>query len=61
MRNIKIMRLKNKKCKNCFHKLIYTYPDNSKLFWCFQWGIDPPNEVDPESKKCVKWIYDEEF
>ena len=54
------MRMKDKKCKNCFHKLVYTYPDNSKLLWCFQWGVDPPTEVDPEQKKCEKWVYDEE-
>ena len=52
--------MKDKKCKNCFHKLVYIYPDNSQLLWCFQWGIDPPTEVDPEQKKCEKWLYDEE-
>ena len=53
------MRLKDKKCGNCYHSLWYTYPDGSKILWCIQWKMDA-EEVTPEQKACDDWEFDEE-
>jgi len=56
----KEMRLKDKKCGNCYHSFWYHYEDGSKLLWCLECNQYEPTEVEPDQKKCDQWEFDEE-
>jgi len=53
------MRLKDKKCGNCYHSLLWTYEDKSQIMWCILPFLEA-EEVNAKQKACDDWEFDEE-
>ena len=51
------MRLKDKKCGNCYHSLLWTYEDKSQIMWCILPFLEA-EEVNAKQKACDKWEFD---